>query len=413
MMKGLIRNKNFMILFIGRLITNIGDSMYYIAAMWLVYKLGGSAFYSGLAGFLTMLPQALQFICGPMIDRSSIRKLLINTQLIQALLLSIIPIAYRFHVLSISLILIIMPLAAFLNQFSFPAENALIPRILPRDQRVSANSLMSVAVQGTDAAFNAISGVLVALVGAMALYTADIITFLITALLFAALQLPENHVEKANQSLGAQTKRYFIDLKEGFQLVLHSLLGKILVAGAITNFAFGAMMASLPAYADSLGGAKTYGFLLAGMSIGVLVGAAIAGLFERFAFGHLMVISYAAGFIFWIGSALIPIFILKIVLFAMSMVPIGLNNVLSFAMMQNVIPEKLLARSVSVMASISSCIMPLGSLLGGSLAALFGPQLIFTLTSVSLLFIAVYVSLVPILRRIPSVHNVCPDDFGF
>ncbi|MCO7125926.1 MFS transporter [Sporolactobacillus shoreicorticis] len=284
-MKTLMRNKNFSILLIGRLITNIGDSMYYIAAMWLVYKLGGSAFYSGLAGFLTMVPQALQFIVGPIIDRYSIRKLLVITQLFQALLLSIIPIAFFFHMLSVTLILIIMPLAAFLNQFSFPAESALIPKILPKEHRVTANSLMSVAQQGTDAAFNAVSGAFVAFAGAITLYTADIVTFIIAASLFAALNLSGNQSGNTPQSLGMQTKHYFTDLKEGFQIVLHSVLGKMLVASAITNFVFGAMMASLPAYSDSLGGSEIYGFLLAGMSIGSLTGAAAAGLFERFASG--------------------------------------------------------------------------------------------------------------------------------
>ncbi|GAY74654.1 MFS general substrate transporter [Sporolactobacillus inulinus] len=47
----LTQNRNFRLLFSARLITNIGDSVYFIAAMWLVYQLSGSSFFSGLAGF--------------------------------------------------------------------------------------------------------------------------------------------------------------------------------------------------------------------------------------------------------------------------------------------------------------------------------------------------------------------------
>ncbi|MZE66935.1 MFS transporter, partial [Bacillus anthracis] len=46
----ILKNRNFLLLFLGRIFTNIGDSLYYVAAMWLVYKLSGNPFYSGLAG---------------------------------------------------------------------------------------------------------------------------------------------------------------------------------------------------------------------------------------------------------------------------------------------------------------------------------------------------------------------------
>ncbi|MGA9230563.1 MAG: MFS transporter, partial [Exiguobacterium oxidotolerans] len=63
----LLKNRNFMFLLAGRLVTNIGDSLYYIAAMWLVHDIGQSAFYTGLAGFVILSPKALQFLAGPLV----------------------------------------------------------------------------------------------------------------------------------------------------------------------------------------------------------------------------------------------------------------------------------------------------------------------------------------------------------
>ena len=40
----ILKNRNFLLLFLGRIFTNIGDSLYYVAAMWLVYKLSGNPF---------------------------------------------------------------------------------------------------------------------------------------------------------------------------------------------------------------------------------------------------------------------------------------------------------------------------------------------------------------------------------
>ena len=68
-----ILKPEFPLIIFRRIFTNIGDSLYYVAAMWLVYKLSGNPFYSGLAGFLTLLPSALQFLTGPFVDRWSIK----------------------------------------------------------------------------------------------------------------------------------------------------------------------------------------------------------------------------------------------------------------------------------------------------------------------------------------------------
>jgi hypothetical protein len=154
----LLKNRNFAALFFGRMVTNIGDSLYYVAAMWLVFELGGSAFYTGLAGFLTLLPGTLQFLTGPIVDKLQIQKLLVWTQVLQAFLVLLIPAAYYAGVLSVAFILVIMPIIAAIEQFAYPGQSALLPRIIRKDQLVKGNSLFSFAYQGVDLAFNAIAG---------------------------------------------------------------------------------------------------------------------------------------------------------------------------------------------------------------------------------------------------------------
>lgn len=339
------------------------------------------------------------------------RKLLIVSQIGQAVLLCLIPAAYFSGLLSVGLIFAVMPAVSFLDQFSFPAENALIPRFLERDDRVTANSLMSLAYQGTDAAFNAIGGAVLAAVGAISLYLTDIGTFIAAAALFKLLCVPSEPIHGA--SFKHQVNDYFADLKAGFQVVLHSVLGKIIVTGAVTNFTLGALTAVLPAYADSLGGSKSYGILLAGSAAGSLTGALAAPLFNRFSIGRLLIGSYFLGFCCWLLSALVPSVVLKVVFFAASMIPLGLNNVLGYTLMQNLLPQKLLARSMSVMVSVATCTMPLGSLIGGVIGNVIGSRFVFIIASSGFLFVSVYVLLIPVLRRLPVPENVRPENFGF
>lgn len=409
----LFRNANFRLLFSGRLLTNIGDSLYLVAAMWLVYKLGGSSFYTGLAGFLILLPQALQFLVGPIVDRSQITRLLVFSQIAQAILLMIIPAAYFAGWLTVWLILIVMPLVSFLDQFSFPAENALIPRMIEQKDRQAANSAMSLAYQGTDAAFNAIGGVILVVSGAITLYTADIATFIVAAWLFHQLKLSGKESRSHLLAASGAVKRYFTDLGEGFQLAFHSVLGKVIITGLVTNFALGAEVAVLPAYSDTLGGSKIYGYLLAGAAVGSLAGALSAPQFSRFSFGRLLSWTYLLGFCFWVASYLVPSVGLKILFFSMAMLPLGLSNVTGYTVMQNLLPKNLIARAMSVMVSGATCMMPLGSLAGGIAAEVMNPGTVFLLAGSGFLFVAVYVAVIPVLRKMPSAENLKPEDYGF
>lgn len=412
-MKLLMQNKNFGLLFSARLITNIGDSVYFIAAMWLVYDLSGSSLYSGLAGFLTMLPRALQFIIGPVLDRYSIKRLLIATQAAQAILLVVIPIASITGKLTVTVVLLIMPVVSFLNQFSFPAESALIPRIMDKEQRVQANGLMSLAYQGTEAAFQAIGGVLVVAIGAVALYSIDIVTFFIAVLLFSLLTLPKSSIPGARVSMKTQVNQYFEDLQEGFHIVVHSVIGKMMVSSLVTNFALGAVIATLPAYANYLGGSGMYGLLMAGMAVGSLTGAMAAGRFAKKPVGKMLIVGYFIGFCLWFGAAFSSLSYLTVILFAASMVAPGCNNVLNFTLIQNVVPKTMLARAMSLVASLATCIMPLGSLTGGALSNVFGPKVVFIASSFGFLFYALYVACMPVLRHLPVASEVEAEHYGF
>jgi len=156
-MRGPFENSEFRRLFAGRIVTNVGDSFYFVAAIWLVYELTGNAFYSGLAGFLTLAPSALQFLAGPLVDRWSIRRTLTGTQAVQAVVVLAVPLAVAYGVLSVWVILAVMPALAALNQLVYPAQTAALPRLLD-DDLVAANSAFAVAYQGVDMVANAAGG---------------------------------------------------------------------------------------------------------------------------------------------------------------------------------------------------------------------------------------------------------------
>ncbi|HDR4764320.1 TPA: MFS transporter [Bacillus thuringiensis] len=404
----ILKNRNFLLLFLGRIFTNIGDSLYYVAAMWLVYKLSGNPFYSGLAGFLTLLPSALQFLTGPFVDRWSIKNTLVITQVLQCILILIIPITHYFDLLTVHLLLIIMPIVAFIEQFAYPAQSKALPLLLHKTQLLKGNSLFSFAYQGIDLICTTLSGILVALFGAITLYVIDSFTFAITALLFFSLKMPKQ--TETNTSLS--TKQYFTDLKEGFSIVFRSLMGVFLIGSVVANFSIGMTMAILPSFADSLGGVKSYGFFLAAISAGSLIGALFSSWVGKRNVGRVSIISFATGAIFWFLSTIVPFQLLSIFLFGLAWIPIGATNILFATISQIVIPNQYIGRINSVMRSMGTIAMPFGSLIGGYAANVFSSQLIFALASIGILFISLVWLLHPKLRALPKADEITADTFG-
>lgn len=189
-MRTLFANREFRRLFLGRLVTNAGDSLYAVAAMWLVYSLSGSTLYTGIAGFLTFGMQALQVFVGPLVDRWSLRRTLVGTQAAQGVLVLAIPAAHYLGVLTVELVLVVMPLLALLNQFVYPSQSAALPRVVESEELADANAAFAFAYQGSEAAFNALGGLAVAALGAVSLYVVNSVTFAVALALFAGLRVP-------------------------------------------------------------------------------------------------------------------------------------------------------------------------------------------------------------------------------
>ncbi|NUC17735.1 MFS transporter [Bacillus mycoides] len=411
-----LKNRNFLLLFLGRIFTNIGDSLYYVAAMWLVYELSGNPFYSGLAGFLTLLPSALQFLTGPFVDRWSIKNTLVITQVLQCILILIIPITHYFDLLTVQLLLIIMPIVAFIEQFAYPAQSKALPLLLNKTQLLKGNSLFSFAYQGIDLICTTLSGILVALLGAITLYVIDSFTFAITALLFILLKIPkqtETNVDfPAESNKSFSVKQYFSELKEGFSIVFRSLMRVFLIGSVVANFSIGMTMAILPSFADSLGGVKLYGFFLAAISAGSLIGALFSSWVGKHNISHVSIISFATSAFFWFLSTFVPFQWLSIFLFGLAWIPIGAINVLFATISQMATPNQYLGRINSVMRSMGTIAMPFGSLIGGYTANVYSSQLIFALASIGILFISIVWLLHPKLRSLPKADEIKADTFG-
>lgn len=404
----LLSNPDFRRLYAGHAVSRVGDELYFVAAMWLAYALTGSTFYTGLAGFLSRFPQAIGFLLGPIVDRSPLGRLLVAAEAAQGLVVLAVPIAAALGHLNVWVVLGIMPVLALFARLSHPAQNAAIPRLVPDELLVRANSLASTGDKAIGALSQAAAGAAIAAVGAVALYAINVATFALSAFLFGLLAIPAT--EKSGERPAART--YLADVREGFAVVHRSVVAHMLVGASLAGAFTGMTTAVLPAFADRLGGPETYGLLVGSMTVGTLVGALAASRLERAPFGRVTAAGFAVAAACWFGAVAVDDFVVVLALFGLAFVPVGVYNVLVSATIQTGVPDDLLGRVTATIGSVTAVVGPLGLLAGGYLGDVLGSAVVVGASAIGFTLIAAYWAATPSLRRFPSVEGVSPGEFG-
>lgn len=409
-----LKNRSFRRLLAGHAVSVLGDGLYGVAAMWLVYDLTGSTAYTGIAGFLTQIPGVLKIFVGPLVDRMSLGRALTLSEAAQAVLVLGVPLAAALGHLTVGVVLTVMPLLALANVFTGPAQNATLPRVVDSDRLVRANSAAQVVAKTVDAAARGVAGALIAAVGAVSLYVVDAATFAVAGLLYASLSIPprESDDSEPDDWNDLDFEGYVADLREGVVLLANSVVGRMLAASLFANFLTGVALAVLPAFADAIGGPETYGLLLAGTTVGIVIGSVAASAVDEFPLGRTTIAGFVTSGLLWVGAVVVPGRLPTVALFAASRVPLGIYNVSVSATLQTGVPDDLLGRVTAVVGSASSLVLPAGMLVGGFAGARFGSRTVMLASALGSVVAAGYWFGVPELRRFGPPTGVSSGQFG-
>jgi MFS family permease len=153
-----LKNRPFLLLWLSQVVTQIGANMVLYGLTVIVLEASDlSSAVSGL--FLTFLLPSVIFsaVAGVYVDRLDGKLVLIVTNIIRAALL--VGVFAAGH--DLALILLLNILFATTTVFFAPAEAAMIPFVVPRDQLVSANGLFTLTLNGAFALGFALLGPLI------------------------------------------------------------------------------------------------------------------------------------------------------------------------------------------------------------------------------------------------------------
>ena len=400
----MFKNKNFSILLFGRLITNFGDSIYSIATLTLIYTLTKSTFYSGITLFLISFTAILQIFVSPLISKFNVKRFLIISQLLQAIILLVITYLIYVNKLQITTLIVFIVCISFINQIVYPVQLALLPKIVKQEDLVKANSLFSIAYQGSDALFNSIGGFIITVFGTIYAFIINSITFFINSFIFIFLS---NNLSKNTNTI---QENYFSKLSSGIKIWNTPLLKPLLIGIIIINFSTSSLLTLLPEYSET---SYFYGILLSASGLGILIGAFLSNsqilknirlstLYTTFTLG----IALSWGALSIVNNNSITNKIINFSLFLFGWILIGILNTYSQTMIQCIISKDKLDVAMSTMIGLSIAFSPLGALLAGVLSIKYSIKTIIIITSLLIFSIFLFWLFNKNIRNLPSFSKL-------
>src|SRR4029077_16073866 len=184
-----LRNRNYRLYFAGQSISLIGTWMTRLATSWLVYRLTGSAFLLGLAGFMSQIPALfLSPIAGVWVDRWDRHRVIVITQtlaMLQSLALAALTLT---HTINVPWILFLTFMQGVINTFETPARQSFVIQMIhDRSALGNAIALNSSIVNAGRLVGPAIAGVVIAWVGEGYCFLIDGLSYL--AVLYSLLAM--------------------------------------------------------------------------------------------------------------------------------------------------------------------------------------------------------------------------------
>src|SRR5690348_2085517 len=227
-----LRQPNFTLLWLGGLISNIGDWLLVIGLPVYVYLLTGSALATSITLITAFVPNLLiGSMAGIFIDRWDRRWTTSISNLLLALCL--LPMLAVHSKETLWIVYVVAFCESCFEQFVYPAESALIPNLVSEEQLVSANALKSIGMNSSRLIGGALGGIVLAALGLRGVILIDAISFLFVSTMIllirmppklqSATQLAETHAAD-NESVGEQTtnpiKHFADEWLEGLQMIV-------------------------------------------------------------------------------------------------------------------------------------------------------------------------------------------------
>ncbi len=375
--------KSYLFFWSGQLFSLLGSSIIQFSLIWWITDTTGSAIYLSIALFSATIPMVIiPLIFGVFIDRWNRKITIAVTDSLQALITFFLIILFLMNIANVWIVIVLIFLRGICQAIHFPTVNAIIPIMIPKKQLSRMN--------GINYLFTGLIRVIGPIVAAfLSLFLSiekvlwiDIITFMMAIIPLIIVKFPSvsNHGDELERQSFAKEFKFALSILKtipGF-LILIVFISII----NLLNTPFNTLM---PLYVKDIhsGGVRDFAMVAAFFQAGIVCGAIIASSKKTWKNKELIILqSVLIGFGGYLIATLAPksnfLMISLGALIHAAMIPIA--NTMFLTILQTKVPPEAQGRVFSIVVAIASAVTPIGMIISGVLAGIFGMILFFLIS---------------------------------
>lgn len=386
-------------LLMGRIATNIADSLFYMAILWYFKENRNSQLMVSILFTISSGIDMMSFSLGPLIDKISIKGLLKYSTFIQIVIsiivVTILGIGQKSYIIDI-ILLLLFTISSILSAIIYPSEYKLLPLFVTKKDLLRFNGLFQVTYKILDLILDGITTFIITFSSVSFTIIFSAVIFGIALSFYHSIQiniLAKNILEDDSYF----TSSYFNDLLLGWKtLRKEKSILELILPLCVVNLFYGIFAVGLPFFAQTYiqTSALGYGKLLIASSFGSIIGAFLV---QKFDLGKKNMGQFIA--ICFLGAGIFRLFVplsvsvgigLVLINSVISPLWITMMNTNFEALVQTSFSSAILGRVETINDSLLSIMIPIGTLLGGWIVKSYGSLITQYIYGIALICSSIY-----------------------
>jgi MFS family permease len=392
-----LRHRDFRLLFAGQAVSLLGDAAFLTALAWKTFTIAGSARLGLVLLCEALATTATLLLGGTLADRYPRRRLMIVSDLARFVAVGALAGADAAGVLSFPLLLVFATLMGAGDGFFTPAFGGIVPLVVEAPNLPSANSLIGLARWSSLLVGPSLAAFLYGAAGSATVFSFDAASFVLSA---ALLWRARPRVFQAAQRSGALR-----EIREGARYVagIPWLWVTIALFAVVLMLQHAPQQVLLPKLVAGQWhrGVGAYGVLTTMVGAGTVAGTLLYGQLQpRRKRGVVAYALWGLNAVFILGLALSPWYEAAAVFAVLRGLCIGFSVAVWETMLQELVPDHLLARVVSLDYFGTFGLMPVGLAVAAGVSGLAAPGTIIAVGAAISVCLFAFVLTRPWLREV-------------
>ncbi|MCL2202158.1 MAG: MFS transporter, partial [Oscillospiraceae bacterium] len=384
-------------------------SIFMLLSMHLLYQ---NPIYTGVAAFLMAAPHVFSFAAGPIVDRRNKVSIMRLTTLLEFSVLALLSLSPLQEYLGVMFMFSVVLAFSMSALFEVPAGTALLPQLVQEEKIMEANSLIQIV--------SLVGGVTIAAVLFYHLGGEPDHRFIyglsaaFVALAFVASLFLKDPAVKTKE--GEPPPSYLQDLKDGAKFIRRSILLYTTIAVVALSLFAEITIVNRPMFFEYHVGAQGYVvFVVMALIGGIIASAFVGALGKRFRVGQFIFMALIIASVVRIAFVLVlPVQFAGGIALMILYSTLAISSGLVFTSLRQKIPPKdMVGRVDTISRTFEALFVTIGALAGGFLGSVVPVvDYIFIFQAVAYAVIALFLILVPSIRKLPKINEIKKADNG-